>query len=142
MHISKKPGDYNDDWLLRKKDYVVITYEVLRFQQIEDSWFPLKCKWKKKNCFDGSMGTKGIVSKSESIISITNIVLNPDHDALKSFVPDDIPDGAYVKISNFPISPHNIWRDGKIVDANGHEPDLDKLIEDRKKPKKRKAKRR
>jgi len=148
IHVRKEEGDYKSAYggkKLPKNSYIDKTYEVLSWQQIGGSWFPSRYKQKGRN-----FGERGL-GKTNRIVSITNIILNPDHDALKSFVPDDIPNGAYVTIIDFPIEPHNIWRngefvtnahfiwqDGKFMDEKGQEVDLDKLIENSKKAKKRK----
>ncbi len=54
-----------------------------------------------------------------TITDITNIVLNPDHNALKSFIPDDIRNGASVFITALPASIEYIWQDGKVIDKDG-----------------------
>jgi hypothetical protein len=48
----------------------------------------------------------------------TRFTLNPDHVALRSFVPDDITDGAIVK--DIRTQKQGVWHAGRVVDANGN----------------------
>jgi len=52
--------------------------------------------------------------------------MNPDHDALGSFRTDDIKEGAKAIIIGVEGIDY-IWQNGKVVDENGREVDLDKL---------------
>ena len=45
---------------------------------------------------------------------------DPDHDALQSFIPNDIQNGAIVKIVALPTSVEFVWQDGKVVDDKGN----------------------
>ena len=63
---------------------------------------------------------------------MTELIVNPDHDALGSFVLDDIPNGARVYLSTHRRI-HCIWQDGKVVDASGNEINMKNI---RKEPKK------
>ncbi|MHC4757922.1 MAG: hypothetical protein ACYTE8_04630 [Planctomycetota bacterium] len=63
---------------------------------------------------------------------VTEIVLNPDHDKLRSFSQYDVKDGADIRVvmkGNRVITDMNqkyTWRDGKVVGSDGREVDLDK----------------
>lgn len=109
IHIHRKENDYFENRRAGKKDSIDMVFEVLHFEQIGDLWFPKQCKLKRTICDNGDCGTE------DESINITNIVLNPDHDALKSFIPDDIPNGATANIVAFPPSLEFIWQDGKVV---------------------------
>ncbi|MBL7152539.1 MAG: hypothetical protein ISS79_02390 [Phycisphaerae bacterium] len=108
----------------------------IRFQKIDNVWIPVEADRKINQTYGG-----GRFWRSSGHIKRTEVIINPDHEALGSFLPDDIRNGAYVKIMDFPIKPHNIWRDGKFVtsahfiwrdgkcvDEDGREVDVDKLI--------------
>ncbi len=108
----------------------------IRFQKIDNVWIPMEADRKINQTYGG-----GRFWRSSGHIKRTEVIINPDHEALGSFIPDDIRNGAYVKIMDFPIKPHNIWRDGKyvtsahfiwrdgkFVDEDGREVDVDKLI--------------
>jgi len=110
IHVQRKENDYIHGRLLKKKDYSDEMFEVLRFERIGDSWFPMQYRMKRTICDNGDVGTE------DESINVTNIVLNPDHDALKSFIPDDIPNGATENIVAFPPSMEFIWQEGKVVD--------------------------
>jgi len=64
---------------------------------------------------------EGKPAEDITIADITNIILNPDHDALKSFTPYDIPNGAIVRITSFPPKFQFVWKDGKVLDKQGRE---------------------
>lgn len=115
IHVQRKLHDKAAMKRVKKNDYTNEIYEISRFQQIENSWFPEEYKVK-RTTYHAETGT---LSKSERVISFTSIILNPDHDALRSFMPDDIPNGAVVKIVAFPPSLRFVWQDGKLVDKNG-----------------------
>jgi hypothetical protein len=52
-----------------------------------------------------------------SHVKRTEVVLNPDHDALGSFVPSDIRSGATVEIRD--LGSDYTWQKGNVVDENG-----------------------
>ena len=114
IRIQRKENDYFNDRRAGKGDSIDSVFEVLNFERFGDVLLPKKCKLERTICNAGDCGTES------KIVNITNIVLNPDHDALKSFVPDDIPNETPVGILAFP-SVEFIWKDGKVVDENGRE---------------------
>ena len=67
-------------------------------------------------------------SSWEKEVSFSMITLNPDRDALGSFLPDDIPNGCDVRLLSLPPSKKFVWQNGKVVDKDGREVDVDKLI--------------
>lgn len=113
IHVWRKEGDYVHTRMAKKNQSTNEMFEILRFQKIGDSWFPLEYKMER------TIIDNGRLSKENKTTNITNIVLNPDHDALKSFIPDDIPNGATANIVAFPSSLEFIWQDGKVVDKTG-----------------------
>jgi len=108
LHVLRKGGDYYGEAKIPKNDSSDMTVEVLDFQQIADSWFPKR--YKKMEI----VISKGVFEEHTVISDITSIVLNPDHDALKSFTPYDIPNGAPVTIMAFHKVKY-VWQDGKPV---------------------------
>ena len=57
-------------------------------------------------------------------LRITALTMNPDHEVLRSFFPDDIRNGAWVQINpsvGDRFNPRNlpIWQDGKVVARDG-----------------------
>jgi hypothetical protein len=87
----------------------------VRFEKIEDVWVPMEADLAYGSTYydDNSFDRSKIHQK------ITEIILNPDHDALGSFVPDDIPDGATVYIKGIPRKTKHTWQNGQVVDENG-----------------------
>lgn len=117
-HIVKsrsrqKEGDYYYAKKLPKNSSRDTVLEVMDFQQIGGSWFLKKFKTTVRTIDGGNLGGQS------TITDITNIVLNPDHNALKSFILDDIRNGASVFITALPASLKFIWRDGKVIDKDG-----------------------
>jgi hypothetical protein len=111
--IRQKEGDYYYAKKLPKNSSRDTVLEVTDFQQIGGSWFLKQFKTTDRTIDGGNLGGKS------QITDITNIVLNPDHDALKSFIPDDIRNGASVFITALPLSINYIWQDGKVIDKAG-----------------------
>ena len=64
------------------------------------------------------------LTKESYHYKITEFVFNPETIELDSFTPDDIPDGARVRLidSNDLLLPERYtWNDGKVIDTNGKE---------------------
>jgi len=109
---------------------------VLEFDKKGGAWFPKTCKLKRYYTFPGYK------SISEMDRTFSKIILDADHDAIGSFLPDDISNGSVVYLRPLPPSMKFVWRDGKVVDKDGREVDADKLIKaESQKVKKRKPKR-
>ncbi len=94
IHVRRKVHDQLNIKKLKKDDYSNEIYEISHFQQIENLWFPEEYKIKLTS-YHGETGTS---SMNDRVINLTKIILNPDHDALRSFTPDDIPNGISVRI--------------------------------------------
>lgn len=96
-----------------------LSMENVRFKRIESIWLPVEADMRYRRAFSGI----GETSDSRTHIKVTEIILNPDHDALRSFAPDDIPDGAqvtaYVDLNSGFITawdPLYLWQsDAKLV---------------------------
>ena len=100
--FSKKPPSRN---------YVSLeVIENVRFQQIDGVWVSMEADFK----YDGNY-TDGYFSKSKGHIKRTEVILNPDHNALGSFVPDDIKNGSRVHIVQVPGMTYTWQRDKKFI---------------------------
>ena len=100
----------------------------VRFKKIDGRWVPVSANLENRFDYDN-----GHYCTSSYNTKVTEIVFNPDHDALGSFVPDDIKDGTkvpfYIGSPNRPYYPQYIWsREAKFAaDKKGrlvrYEPD-------------------
>ena len=108
--VRRTTGDLRLGNPMGGKSKLIYSLKNIRFQKINNVWIPIEGDRK----INQTYGT-GSFWRSSGHIKRTEVIINPDHEALGSFVPDDIRNGAYVKIMDFPIKPHNMWRDGKFV---------------------------
>ncbi len=126
IRVQRGSGDRmgSDSNLLILKEGAIRkdSYEVLEFEKKGGAWFPKICKWKKYYTFPGYK------SIDEKDLTFSMITLDPDHDALGSFLPDDVPNGSVVRLLSLPPSMKFVWQDGKVVDEDGREVDVDKLL--------------
>jgi hypothetical protein len=111
IQVHRKENDYIIQNRLKKGDYSNEVFEILCFERVGDSWFPKECKWKNRAFQYGK------TQRSEYDIKFTKVVFNPDHEAMKSFLPTDIPNGTEVKLRAFPPSRKFIWQDGEVVSS-------------------------
>ncbi|MCX5638897.1 MAG: hypothetical protein NTX52_14570, partial [Planctomycetota bacterium] len=90
--IEKREKDIVYGTPLRKGEHASVLLENVRFQKVDGAWIPVEADiYINRVAFNGSF-------KSRTHRKVTDVVLNPDHDALGSFVPDDIKNGAEVRI--------------------------------------------
>jgi len=92
----------------------------VRFRQIDGLWVPVEA-----DRVHNQTLPNGTSFTESDHIKRTEIILNPDHDALGSFVPSDIRNGATVEIRD--LDGEYIWQDGKVVDEQGRTVDIAKL---------------
>ena len=100
----------------------------VRFKKVDGRWIPVEANL--ENRFDYN---NGHYSNGSYHFKVTEMVFDPDHDALGSFIPDDIKDGAkmlfYIGSPHRPYYPQYIWsREAKFAaDRKGrlvrYEPD-------------------
>jgi hypothetical protein len=122
IHVQRRANDHIGQNKLGATDYSNETFEVIRFQRVGDAWFPEVCKFKHNSYYYKNLAI------AETNIKFTNCLFNPDHEALKSFSTDDIPNGTAVNLCALPPSGQKFtWRDGKVIDKNDKEVDLGKL---------------
>ena len=112
--VHKGPKDLL--WGRPLDSYIYAPYDIsirnVRFESIEGIWIPMEA--------DFLVYSKGSSTKGSNIASVMNVhqrvtelLLNPDHDALGSFVPD-IENGTSVRIEEAPGIRY-VWQNGKIV---------------------------
>lgn len=100
-----------------RDDTISLSLENVRFEKINGFWIPIEVDSK----YHRIMGKD--YSKSETHLKRTEVKLDVDHDALGSFVPDDIKNGARV----FVIGVKGImytWQDGELI------PNIDEAVID------------
>jgi len=88
------------------------------FKKIDEVWIPMDATEKVSWLADGPGKMVTTVHHTR-----TEVVLNPDHEALSSFKPDDIKNGTHVFLLGAPGARYS-WQDGKLV------PDVDKAAVD------------
>jgi len=108
---------------MREDEKILGSLESVRFKKIDNVWVPMEADDSVNRTWDKDQDFYRYKNHHERV----EFVLNPDHDALGSFVPDDIKNGAKVYIKQVP-GVHYTWQDGKVVDEDGREVDVDKLI--------------
>jgi len=127
--IERKPGDvhytsndkYGDTFLPAGRE-VTITVDNVRFEKIDDTWAPME-----GDEVDHKTFPHGEFSTIRSHTQLTDIILDPDHEALGSFVPDYIPDDAIVCIPGRSYGPAGgpdgppTWREWRKRQAGGGE---------------------
>ena len=93
----------------------------VRFKKVQDVWTPV----------EGHVEQSTYSPRGDALIElhhvVTDITLNPDHDTLGSFEPDFIRNGALVGVVGVKGIKYR-WQDGQVVDEDGREVDVDKLI--------------
>lgn len=111
-------GDLWNTLLLKNEAYTIdIHTEVTQFKQIDGVWFP----WEATTVTDHK--TLEWSLQTELAYKRTELLLNPDHDALGSFLPDDISNGTSVQFLGLPHLWYT-WQDGELI------PDIDKQVLD------------
>ncbi len=93
-------------------------------KQIEGIWIPMEGQVRRYDVFSNDD-----YDRLTNHVQITKIILNPDHQALRSFVPDDIKNGAWValdpdrgmRIPSARLIPSvmPLWQDGRVVAPQG-----------------------
>jgi len=98
-------------WTAGKKRYMSWN---IRFKSFAGVWLPVEKDFQFFN-------SGGKIPEGKNHFKLTKVVVNPDHDALKSFVP--MPkEGSVVRImgcENIGERDQYKWRKGKVVDAKG-----------------------
>jgi hypothetical protein len=115
-HVRIEAGDlFYGDYRLRKGERISGSLENVRFRLVNDRWIPVEA-----DVFEIRETLpvgEGLQSKVH--YKLKDVILNPDHDSLGSFVPDDITDGSRVYLNGGEYK----WENGKVVDAQGRKVD-------------------
>ncbi|MBN2588989.1 MAG: sigma-70 family RNA polymerase sigma factor [Sedimentisphaerales bacterium] len=127
FEVKCTEGDYAPGSKLKKGQSFHNLVQFGNFKQIDDIWVPMEYKASNEHIF----GPEG-KHMAKLNYKRTEIVLNPDHDALGSFDsplknPKNDPElrnGTPVQIAGFK---RFTWNDGKLLDENGEVFDLDNL---------------
>jgi hypothetical protein len=104
-----RPNDQPYD----QRETILGTLDNVRFEKLAGLWVPMEFT----NSIDetNAMGER---SRQTNHFRATRVTLDPNHIALKSFIPDDIADGAVVTDGHG--QKQGIWRAGRVVDAKGN----------------------
>ncbi len=110
---------------IKKGDKEYTSVSNVQFRQFDGTWVPVEAdiyySWDLTSEFGYKYWEK-IHHK------VTDFKINPDHKALGSFKPNDIPNSAKVAIIQaFPKLYEYTWKDGKIWDSDGNEVVLDDI---------------
>jgi hypothetical protein len=114
----KTRGDQWSHGFLKGKAKIFFSLKNVRFENIDGVWVPMEA-----DTYSSQTWSKGEFWKSSGHIKRTEFILNPDHDAMGSFLPDDIRDGAKIYSINGVKTRGYTWRNGGPVDENGHKVD-------------------
>lgn len=111
-HVRIEAGDlFYGDYRLRKGERISGSLENVCFRLVNDRWIPVEA-----DVFEIRETLpvgEGLQSKVH--YKLKDVILNPDHDSLGSFVPGDINNGSKVYLNDGEYT----WQNGKVVDAQG-----------------------
>jgi hypothetical protein len=95
----------------------VFTVEKVRWEQRQGIWVPVEATGGQTATDPGKAA-----SRASWHFKLTRFELNPDHAALRSFVPDDIRDGAKFTLvgEDRRTKGEGTWQKGRAVDAKGN----------------------
>jgi hypothetical protein len=95
----------------KKMDWSI---EITGFKEVGDVWVPTQARQINYRVFDDKCNYE----RSQATTTLTEVIANPDHKRVRSFLPDDIPNGVDVFIVGAKGNPHT-WQNGKVVDETG-----------------------
>jgi hypothetical protein len=123
--VKRRPGDVAYGELIKPTAGSDCFLNNVRFEYINGVWVPVEgdTRW---HCDY----LKGEFMNERRHYKVNDVLLNPDHNDLGSFLPDDIRDGAQVYFAEQDLRIPYTWQNGKIVDKNGQEVDLGKFPAD------------
>jgi hypothetical protein len=114
----KTRGDQWSRGILKGKAKIFFSMKNVSFKKIDGVWVPMEA-----DTYSSQTWSKGQFWKSSGRTRRTKFILNPDHDALGSFLPDDIRDGAKISYINGVKTRGYTWLSGRPVDENGRKVD-------------------
>lgn len=106
-HILRTEGDHVNANILPKNTSREVTVIVTDFHKIGNYWFP-------RRVLHNVRVTGEFAGVEKSKCEVTSLVLNPDHEAMRSFTPYDIVDGDVVMFTSLPPSKKFRWENGKV----------------------------
>ncbi|MGB2809238.1 MAG: hypothetical protein WBC22_15960 [Sedimentisphaerales bacterium] len=112
--IIRRPGDKNGSLTLKKGQKYDYHFEVQHFKKVENAWIPEQYSSRMAQYFNPKD-----VHRGKGGGKLIEVKLNPDHEALGSFSPDDVQNGAVVSIIGVKRKSSYRWRDGQVVDKSG-----------------------
>lgn len=127
--VRRREGDLSQGRPL-PKGTLSSSLENVRFEKVDGVWVPMEWDIKVTAYWLDDY----LISKTHD--KRTAITLNPDHEALGSFVPNDIKNGARVFVMGVRGIKYT-WQDGQVVDEKGRKVDLEKIKVKSKKAKKK-----
>ena len=96
-----------------------VTVDYLRFQNVDGVWVAVETKHR----YNRIIGTTHQFYRCRNHIRIASVQLNPDHEALRSFEPHDVLDGALVTYDSERWANEGagefVWRNGRLVPERG-----------------------
>ncbi len=122
--LERRPGHQRTTpghpYTLTAGEHDLSIVDKVRFANTGGVWVPVDASLGLDNTFPPQVGSCSMRSQ----VKITKFLLNPDHEALRSFLPDDIRNGATVYWSEGRTTPQGgllkyEWRDGKVLDPEG-----------------------
>jgi hypothetical protein len=122
VHKSENDLLTRGKYILKRGESVSSTLDEVQFKKINDIWFPMEGIGTNKN----NLLDRKNPSETRMTFRHSQVILNPDHEALGSFLPDDVRNGATVVIAGIDNTKYT-WQDGKIVDEQGREVDIETL---------------
>ena len=123
LMLRRTTGDLRLGKPMGGKAKLLFSLNNIRFEKIDNIWIPIEADRKTNQTY-----VSGDFSKSSGHIKRTEVILNPDHDALGSFVLNDIQNGTRVSFINGVSLKNHTWQDGAVVDADGKKVDLKKIV--------------
>ncbi len=122
--LLRRPGHKRGTWTLVAGERDLGTVDKVRFANKNGVWVPVEASGGLDNTYDKVGNSAKPGSSSMRFQSkITRFIPSPDHAALRSFLPDDIRDGATTFIHSATNASGGLikgqWRDGKAVDPRG-----------------------
>ena len=101
--------------------------ENMRFNEVDGVWLPVEM-----DAGSRFVRRNGNLDKGDYHIKVTEVLINPDHDILGSFVLTHIADGALVLIVG--AAGEYTWKDGHVVDGLGRKVDIEAVVPKKPKP--------
>ena len=93
-----------------ENERIAVSMNHVRFEKIGNLWVPMAC-----DTYMSREAAQGYKQRSHRHHKRTEVLINPDHEALRSFQPDYIKDGARVFIKGLPTTIRYRWQKGELI---------------------------